>query len=177
MWVSLIGFMASGKSTVARALGEHALLDVRDLDTEIEDAAVCDTAGIFDREGEAAFRVRELAALERLPAAADLILACGGGVVETPEACELLRDRGAVVWLDAPWEVLRRRLEESYVAARPLLAQGWTDVESRLRARLPLYAATAHFRLRSDLAEPRELVSRVLTCRLRHARRFGSPTT
>jgi len=173
MWLSLIGFMASGKSTVARSLAEHALLDVRDLDSEVEAVAGCTASAIFAHEGEPAFRERELAVLADLPADDDLILACGGGVVETPEARRLLRDRGTVIWLDAPWEVLRRRLETSGVDERPQMARGWTGLEALLRSRLPLYASTAHFRLRSDLMGPRELVSRALACNLRRKRRGG----
>lgn len=177
MWLSLIGFMASGKSTVARELAERALLEVCDLDVAIEAAAGARVAEIFADEGEAAFRRRELAALEALPAGEDLVVACGGGVVETPAACDLLRERGAVVWLDAPWERLRRRLEAAAPGERPLLDAGWAEVEARLRRRLPLYAAAAHVRLRSDLATPRELASRVLACRTRLARRTRSGTS
>ncbi len=171
MWVSLIGYMASGKSTVARMLGEHALLEVYDLDAEIETAAGRSVAEIFAADGEASFRDLELAALQRLPAGADLVLACGGGVVERPAAVELLRERGAVVWLDATWEILRRRLHDSPPARRPLLERGWDGLGDLYRARLPLYARAAHFRLRGDLAEPRELVSRVLAAKLRWERR------
>ncbi len=174
MWLSLIGFMASGKSTIARMLGEHALLDVYDLDAEIETGAGRTVAEIFAADGEAAFRELEFAALKRLPTAGNLVLACGGGIVERPEACDLLRGRGAVVWLDAPWETLRRRLEESKTPARPLLDRGWAGTADLLRARLPLYARTAHFRFRSDLAEPRELVSRVLAAKLHWERHTGS---
>ncbi|MBU1071817.1 hypothetical protein KKG45_01070, partial [bacterium] len=56
---------------------------------------------------------------------------------------------------------------------RPLLGRGWADAADLLRARLPLYARTAHFRFRSDLAEPRELVSRVLAAKLYWERRGG----
>lgn len=171
MWLSLIGFMACGKSTVARLLGDHALLDVHDLDAEIESETGRTVTRIFAEDGEAAFRDRELAALRRLPSTGDLVLACGGGLVERPEACHLLRSRGVVVWLDAPWEVLRQRLEAEPVGQRPLLGRGWEATESLLRARLPLYARTGHFRLRSDLAAPRELVSRVLAAKLRWERR------
>ncbi len=171
MWVSLIGYMASGKSTVARLLGEHALMDVYDLDAEIESAAGRRVAEIFAADGESAFRDQELAALQRLPAAADLVLACGGGVVERPEAIALLRARGAVIWLDATWETLRRRLDDSAPADRPLLARGWDDLADLYRHRQPLYARAAHFRLRGDLAESRELVSRVLAAKLRWERR------
>lgn len=177
MWVSLIGYMASGKSTIARLLGEHALLDVCDLDTEIETAAGRSVAEIFAAEGEASFRDRELAALRSLPADADLVLACGGGVVESPAAVELLRERGVVVWLDATWETLRRRLLDSPPAQRPLLEHGWDGLGDLYRARLPLYARAAHFRLRGDLAEPRELVSRVFAAKLRWERRGAREET
>ena len=176
MWLSLIGFMASGKSTVARELAARALLDVRDLDVEIAAAAGACVPEIFATEGEAAFRRRELDALASLPTGEDLVVACGGGVVETPAARDLLRERGVVVWLDAPWESLRGRLEDSGAEERPLLAGGWDEVEALFRARLPLYATTAHVRLRSDLSAPGELASRALVGRSRIARRTRETT-
>ncbi len=155
MWTSFIGFMASGKSSAARALSAGALLPALDLDAEVERMAGRSVPELFAGEGVAGFRARELAALQGLDSGRDLLLATGGGVVETPEAARLLRERGVVVWLDAPWEVLRARIEAEGEERRPMVGHlGWAGMERLYRRRCRLYAACAHFRLRSDLASP-----------------------
>ncbi len=118
---------------------------------------------IFAREGAPGFRARELDALRALAADAPLVVASGGGVVETPAATALLRERGLVVWLDAPWEVLRRRLEAADAPQRPLVRHlGWDGLERLAARRRPLYAACAHFRLRSDRLSPAGLARATL---------------
>lgn len=155
MWTSLIGFMASGKSTVADALQAATNRPVIHLDGAVAAAAGRSVAAIFAQEGEAAFRARELAELERLDAARNLVVDAGGGIVETPAATALLRERGVVIWLDTPWETLRARLEAGPPGERPLVeALGWDGLESLFRRRRRLYAAAADFRLAATTADP-----------------------
>jgi shikimate kinase len=157
VWISLIGFMASGKSAVARVLGEGAKLTALDLDAEIERAAGRTVPAIFAAEGVSGFRERERRVLAGLPPQRRLVVATGGGIVETPECVARLRRHGVVLWFDAPWEVVRARLE-SDGPQRPLLAHlGWEGLARLYARRLRLYAAAADFRLRSDLESPSAL--------------------
>ena len=58
--VFLVGFMASGKTTLGRALaGACPGLSFVDLDEAVEAAAGCSVADIFARSGEAVFRALE----------------------------------------------------------------------------------------------------------------------
>jgi len=167
MWLSLIGFMGSGKTSVSAALAERAVAEARDLDALVEERAGLRVAEIFDRHGEVGFRDLEAEVLAGLPADEELILACGGGVVERGRNRDLLRGRGVVVWLDAPWETLLGRLEGVDPSARPLLRGGdWDRVEALYHRRRPLYARTAHFRLRCDRGSADVLARRALACRL-----------
>ncbi|MBK8166276.1 MAG: shikimate kinase [bacterium] len=165
MWTSLIGFMASGKSTVADALQAATNRPVVHLDDVVAAASGRTVAAIFAQDGEAAFRAGELAAIERLDAARHLVLDAGGGIVETPAATALLRERGVVIWLDTPWETLRARLEAGPAGERPLVdALGWDGLESLFRRRRRLYAAAADFRLAATTADP-ELLARTAMLR------------
>jgi shikimate kinase len=166
VWISLIGFMGSGKSTVARLLGERALLPVVDLDREIVKREGASIGELFLTRGEAGFRAAELAALASLPQDADLVIACGGGLVTTPQAAALLRARGSVIWLDAAWETLQSRLEAAADDGddRPLLAAGdWAAARALDGARRPLYAQVADFRVRTDQSAPDVTARRALT--------------
>jgi len=165
MWISLIGFMGSGKSTVGRRTAERAFASCIDFDAEIAAEAGRSIAEIFARDGEAEFRALERRALEAVDRDGDGVLACGGGIVEAWSNRELLRSLGVVVWLDASWETLRARLE-SDGGERPLVGDlGWDGLEELYLRRRPLYAATAHFRLRADLDDVEETARRVAACR------------
>ncbi len=153
MWTSFIGFMACGKSTVAQTMAQATSLPVKDLDREIERSAGMTIPEIFANGGVDEFRLREAAALSQIDADVPLLLAVGGGAVENKQVRDWLRQRGVVIWLDAPWEVLRKRIEEAGVARRPMVGHlGWDGMKSLYHHRLRLYADTADFRLRTDRA-------------------------
>ena len=64
---------------------------------------------------------------------------------------DLLPKRGVVIWLDAPWGILRTRIEQGALSERPLFEKlGWAGLQKLHRQRRRLYAAAADFRLRSD---------------------------
>jgi shikimate kinase len=158
MWTSLIGFMASGKTTVADSLQAVTKRPVVHLDAHVSTAAGRPVAAIFAEEGEPAFRARELASLAALDPGRNLVVDTGGGIVETAAAVALLRERGVVIWLDAPWETLRARLESAPPGERPLVgALGWSGLAELYRRRRRLYAAAADFRLSATAADPAQL--------------------
>jgi shikimate kinase len=154
MWITFIGFTAAGKSTAIRQLQLATGRVACDLDTEVARRDGLTIPEIIAREGEVGLRRREHQALEELASAPALLLAASSGTVETPSAVRLLHRRGVVFWLDAPWEVVRWRLENA-AARPPVPAGGDWEVERLAYGRyLPLYAAAADFRLRSDRLGP-----------------------
>jgi shikimate kinase len=86
--------------------------------------------------------------LDELTAQRGFVLATGGGAVLAEHNRHILRERGFVIWLDAPVDVQIARLERDQ--QRPLLRA--PDRRARLRKlaaeRNSLYARTAdlHFR-------------------------------
>ncbi len=161
--VALVGLMGSGKSTVARILGERLGVTVADLDSMIEAEEGRAIAELFEREGEAWFRRRERELLERALAAPARVLACGGGIVLDPEARGMLRDRCRVVWLEVAPEAAASRLE-GQTRERPLLAAGppVTRLRELLAARRALYEGTAHLRVDTAGRDPAAVADAVL---------------
>ena len=118
----LIGLRCAGKSSVGRLLAEELKLDFVDLDEEIsEQEGSGKSAGeLLGQLGEEPFRDLESAALSRVLARGELVLAAGGGALEREENRGLLRGRARLIWLDAPdAELLKRR--DSDEASRPLI--------------------------------------------------------
>jgi len=119
--------MGAGKTSVGQALAQRMGWRFVDLDQRIEVREGRTISDIFGRSGEAAFREIETATLRELLAelghGPPAVVALGGGAVLREENAALLAACGAPqVFLDAPFEVVRRRCGET-VAARPLFRE------------------------------------------------------
>jgi shikimate kinase len=147
--VFLVGPMGSGKTTLGRRVAEQLGLTFIDCDEEIERRTGASVNLIFDIEGEAGFRARETALLRELSERDGVLIATGGGVIQSEENRRILRDRGFVVWLPATVNQQLQRLEKD--RKRPLLQapDRRERLEALARARNPLYAKVAHLTYRS----------------------------
>jgi len=80
MKVVLLGYMASGKSSVGRALAKRLDLSFLDLDEEISKVVEMDIPEIFLRKGEIFFRKKEAEVLQEvLTHTPNMVLSVGGG--------------------------------------------------------------------------------------------------
>jgi shikimate kinase len=118
--IYLVGFMAAGKSTLARALGRRLGWRVEDVDDRIEAREGRSVAAIFARDGEAYFRQVERAVLLDLLPIRDAVVATGGGTFVDPDNRAAINRDGLSVWLDVPLETVIERLPRS--GSRPLAA-------------------------------------------------------
>jgi shikimate kinase len=144
--IFLVGLMAVGKTTVGRLLAEELAMPFFDTDRVVEEKAGAEIAWIFDVEGEAGFREREVHVVDELTARCGVVLATGGGVVLREENRRNLAARGTVVYLESPIDKLVERTRRD--KRRPLLKNG--DPRATLRRladeRGPLYASIADYR-------------------------------
>jgi shikimate kinase len=162
----LIGYRATGKTTVglllARALGRPFV----DLDQELVAAAGMTVADIVALEGWPGFRRRETALVRRFAHISGMVLATGGGVILDPENVTALRRHGLLVWLTATPEVIRRRLAEDRKTAvnRPGLGQSdaLAEVEEILAQREPLYRQAADVVIDTNGLTAQEVADRIL---------------
>ena len=120
--IYLVGFMAAGKTTIGRVLAERLGWHFVDLDEEIEAAEKLSIAQIFETRGEDEFRRLERAALrarvKTIECGRPTVLALGGGAFVAPANYDLIENNGITIWLDCPFEVVRRRVEQT--SHRPL---------------------------------------------------------
>ncbi len=143
--IALVGFMASGKSTIGKRLArrlKRAFFDTDDLIMR-EHGAVSD---IFYNEGEAAFRRYERAALEHvLEEAEPGVVALGGGALTVDENQKLLKKRAYRVFVKiSPEQALERLRRSKWV--RPLLGPSPSVVKIKdiYARRMPQYAHADH---------------------------------
>lgn len=120
MKVFLIGYMASGKSTLGKALAKALALPFIDLDVEIERTEGTSISEIIDSKGELHFRKIESGVLNELLEQNDTgVFALGGGTPVFYNHMELLNAEGETIFLDVPVGELARRLEGDI--KRPLI--------------------------------------------------------
>ena len=120
MKVFLIGYMASGKSTLGKALAGALTLPFIDLDVEIERNAGVSITEIIDTKGELHFRKVESAVLKDLLVQNDTgVFATGGGTPVFYNHMDLLNAEGETIFLDVPVGELAKRLEGDI--KRPLI--------------------------------------------------------
>jgi shikimate kinase len=159
--IFLVGLMAVGKTTVGRLLADELAMPFFDTDRVVEEKAGAEIAWIFDVEGEAGFREREVQVVDELTARHGVVLATGGGVVLREENRRNLAARGTVIYLDSPIDRLVERTRRD--KRRPLLQNG--DARATLRrlaeVRGPLYASIADYRFCADRHSAKSLASEI----------------
>ena len=150
--IILTGFMGSGKSTVGQLLAERLGWDFMDLDSAVEQRCGQTVPEIFAKHGEAHFRTQEAEALQPLLQHSEIVIALGGGAAETPTVRALLEQSAetAIVYLDAPFDVLQQRCsrqaEEPGATSRPLLADR-DEALARYHTRMRHYEAISTLRI------------------------------
>lgn len=157
MKIFLIGFMASGKSSLGQELARHLLLPFIDLDEEIEKTEGKSTLTIFEEQGGHE-RFRELEHDELMDIVANqpkFVMATGGGTPCYFNHMDLMNDAGSTIFLDVSAAELADRLKDK-TESRPLVRGLMNDelvskIEELLAERRPFYT-TSKFILSNDHA-------------------------
>jgi 3-dehydroquinate synthase len=162
--ITLIGFMGSGKSTVARLVAGKLGWEAVDSDDLVEAAAGNTIPSIFADEGELAFRRRETAVFEALKHRERVVVAAGGASSILPETRSAIAEAGLVIHLEASPEAIVARLSAQQDAAeRPMLA-GADPVERvrRLWSQRAALYSLADFTVHTDSLSPEEVATEVV---------------
>jgi shikimate kinase len=169
----LIGFMGSGKSSVARELAQLLKCDSVDTDAEVERRSGQSIRELFQVSGEESFRRMETAALcEALETTQPLVISTGGGIVKSAANRELLqravRDGAIVVYLRATAPTLTRRIRLE-PGVRPLIdgervlneTETQQRVSSLLKERGTLYELCANDIVDTDEHSAQAIAQRI----------------
>jgi shikimate kinase len=139
MRLFLIGYMASGKSTVGKLLAEQLHLPFIDLDDVIASNTGMSFPTIFSTHGEDFFRAQETAALRESIALHDnIVIATGGGTPCFENNMDEMLSNGTVIYLQCDAQTISKRIN-SDTTARPLASASDFDVNAHLHSRLRFY--------------------------------------
>jgi shikimate kinase len=156
--IYLVGFMAAGKTTVARALAARLGWRAEDIDALIEARERRTVAEIFARSGEPYFRALERDILRMLLPLRHVVVATGGGTFMDPENRSAINLDGVSVWLDVPLEEVIARLPAD--GRRPLAADR-TQMERLFALRQAGYA-NARVRVDARGVHPEAIAERIM---------------
>jgi shikimate kinase len=157
--VLFCGTAGSGKTTVGALVARALSREFVDVDRVVERAAGISVQAMFARDGEAAFRVAERAAVVHvLSSAKPAVISLGGGALEDDATFADAR-RHTLVWLKATVPTLAARLAGN--GDRPLLAgDPLAKLQELAAAREPRYRQ-AHVIIDASLA-PKGVAASVL---------------
>ena len=137
--IIIVGFMGSGKTTVASEVGRKLNWAVIDLDDHISSREGRNPAEIIEQDGENSFREVETQMLAgMLSNSSRVVIAAGGGAWTVGENRRLIAKQGALtIWLDAPFELCWNRIQMNR-EMRPL-ARSAPEAEQLYHERRPVY--------------------------------------
>ena len=161
MKISLLGFMATGKSTVGRLLAREMELDFYETDALIVEEEGRSIAQIFEVEGEAYFRQLERIILKRVVTGEDdFVVSTGGGIVLAGDNRKLLKQETLPVLLEASPETIYKRSKED--GGRPLLEvkKPRQRIEELLEERREFYHCFEN-RISTEGKSPAEIVEEI----------------
>lgn len=138
--IVLIGMPGSGKTSIGRKLASALGRDFVDADLYISAREGRSASEIINADGIDEFRRIESEAVKDLLSKHGIVAAMGGGVVERPENCSVLRENAIVICLD-------RALEDLPTEGRPVSQSD--GIEAIYARRAPLYEAWSDFTVAS----------------------------
>jgi shikimate kinase len=156
--IYLVGFMGSGKSTIARALASRLRWQHEDVDDLIERRERRTIADIFAKQGEPYFRSVEREMLTVLRPLRHVVVATGGGTYADAENRVAINLDGVSVWIDLPLQDLLHRIP---LDGRRPLAANRADLERLFAVRTESYRL-AHVRINAARCSVATIVDRIL---------------
>ncbi|MFX1392473.1 MAG: shikimate kinase [Promethearchaeota archaeon] len=164
--IALIGFMATGKTAVGKALANYLGNNYRFIETDqiiIEDAGKS-IPEIFAEDGEIVFREYEIAACKKVSKYNKVILSCGGGIVLNKINIDYLKQNSHIVLLEATSEEIYKRAMKDGKETRPVIDKEdpKAEIEKVLIFRKPFYQAAAEIIIKTTGKKVKDIIKEII---------------
>lgn len=138
MKIILIGYMGSGKSSVAQKLGSLLNLPILEMDEVVfQKTHTNNMHEVFAKGGELLLRETEIAIAKEYASIEKKVISTGAGIVMNKIVLDYLRNpNGKIVFLNATFQTIAQRLAHDTV--RPLF-NNIAEAETLYHFRQPLY--------------------------------------
>ena len=148
--IVLIGFMGSGKSTIARTLSRIFDMEVVEMDQLIAEREGMSISEIFDTHGEEYFRDLETNLLIEMQSKKNVIISYSGGVPMRNVNVAEMKKNGKVILLSATPETIYERVKNNH--DRPLLENNKSVefIQELMEKRRAKYEAAADIVIKTD---------------------------
>ena len=162
--ILLIGFMGTGKSTIASRLSEATGMKVAEMDQIIAGREGMTIPEIFEKYGEEYFRNAETSLLAELQSGTNMVISCGGGVPLRENNLTEMRKNGKVILLTALPETILDRLKDDH--SRPLLENNKNAgfIRELMEKRRDRYEAAADMIISTDGKTDLEICAEIMDC-------------
>jgi shikimate kinase len=160
--IVIIGFMATGKTRVARYLANLLGKEYVSTDEMIIEKENKTINSIFEEEGEIRFRELEIEVIKAISKMDNIVVDCGGGIVLNWINVVRLQEKGIIILLKASIEQI---LERSALSPeRPLLnvQDAQKEINALLRFRKPFYERAADVCIDTTNLMTDDVVTRIL---------------
>lgn len=158
----LIGFMGTGKTTIAQNLHHITGNDMLEMDQMIVNRQNMTINDIFKQYGEEFFRDLESDLLTEFTPKTGKIISCGGGAVLRAKNVEEMKKSGLIILLTATPETILKRTKNNY--SRPNL-EGKKNVDAiaeMMEKRREKYETAADIIIKTDDKTTAEICEEIL---------------
>ncbi len=164
--IVLIGYRATGKTTIGKLLAQRLNWNFIDTDILIEQRARQSISQIVAERGWEYFRELESKIIQGTSHLSNHIIAVGGGAILKKENVETLKKTGFLIWLKASPNVIAKRLlkDGKTLSMRPSLTgkMPQDEIEEVLMARLPAYKEAADLEINTEYSAPEQIVIKII---------------
>ncbi len=164
--IALIGFMATGKTTVGKTLVKRLGNEYRLIETDqliIQDFGKS-IPEIFAEDGEDKFREYEISVYEKVSKLNKVVISCGGGVILNPKNIVNLRTNCHIILLNASIDEIYSRILKNGKKSRPLMEKEefLEDIKEILKKRQPLYESAADLVIDTSEMNVKKIVDKIV---------------
>jgi len=164
--IALIGFMATGKTTIGKALIPYLGIDYKFIETDeiIAQEAGKSISRIFKEDGEERFREYEISACKKASKLNRTVISCGGGAVLNKINIRNLKKNSYIVLLKATSEEIYKRIMKDGKESRPLINKDdpKNEIEKILRFRSQFYKDAAEIIITTTGKKIKDIINEIV---------------